>query len=840
MAILKDKQVARLDHRQPTKRHPVLAFRAAGSGRVLLVVLLLGVALAPLASVADAQGSPVLDGLLDGVYLSHGYTIDYEGFYPQATATLYVLDNTSVDANYIWLGWVVSRDFNDNSYGANRHGSWPKGHEFDDLLESDLQRLDLENSCGETVLDATMDLLDGPPYHAAYSTASGYDVNMDATESIKNYINGGDWSLSVLSYDTSLADNLNDHGYCQNGNDCSVGGTDLYVNSPPWQDDPNYVPASPYQDWEYSLIWELRIHRSVFVTPSCVDGGILGVATNPIELHASPSKAGVSPVILIPVYSAIGDYVWLDADRDGVQDQSERGIANVTLALYTDPNGDGDPSDGRVLATTTTDASGLYLFPKLGSGNYVVSVTDDNGVLAGLSLTVGSSDPHGSISLGQNERYLDADFGYAPSDDAKAAIGDYVWSDANNDGIQDRGEPGIGGVTIQLLADNDGDGSYTDVVATTTTADDGFYLFTNLDPGTYVVDVTDTGGVVTGYTLTIGPESNPDPTAPITVLAGDVHLNADLGYYRAGLGTIGNEIWLDEDADGVYEAGDGESGIANVTLNLIKDTNGNGQWDAGERVIATTMTAGDGSYLFSGLSLDDGDGDADYLVTVADAYDRLRRYRKSTGPSPGADNNSQVDPYAVALSGGFPSNLTADFGYYFDQDEGMVGDRVWLDLTFDGIRDYGEPGIAGVEVKLYLRQGSYWREEGTLTTDADGMYYFPRLDIGGGGKYYRVEALASNFTPGGPLAGYTPTNQPDNMDESDKLTSSDPVDWSLDFGYFGAGSTAVKLVSFNTTSANALPNQSGLPSVWPLVLLSVLGAVAAGGLVLSRRKGLAH
>ena len=51
---------------------------------------------------------------------------------------------------------------------------------------------------------------------------------------------------------------------------------------------------------------------------------------------------------------------------------------------------------------------------------------------------------------------------------------------------------------------------------------------------------------------------------------------------------------------------------------------------------------------------------------------------------------------------------------------------------------------------------------GDLTTDADGIYCFPRLDIGGGGKYYRVEVLPSNFAPGGPLAGLNPTNQPDN------------------------------------------------------------------------------
>lgn len=730
--------------------------------------------------IAFAAGPPILDGLVDDVYLSDGYSIDYEGFYAQARATLYIIDDTSVDNSYIWLAWVVTKDFNDNSYGANKHSTWPKGHGFGDLLESDLQRLDLENSCGEMVLDATMDLLDGPPYHTAYSTPSGYDVNMDAAESVKTYINGGDWS--DMSYDTALGANLNDHGYCHSQGDCDDGGTDLLVDSPPWQDEPNYVPVSAYSDWEYDLVWELRIERTVFETAGCPQGGILGIATNPVELHASPSKAGVSPVTLFRVTSAIGDYVWLDADRDGVQDVGEPGIANVTLALYSDPNGDGDPSDGTLVAETTTDLYGGYIFPDLGSGNYVVDVTDTNGVLSGYSLTAGSTDPHGPINLGRDEKYLDADFGYAPSDTSKAVIGDYLWSDADNDGIQDPGEPGIGGVTIQLLADYDGDENFTDVVTTTTTTADGSYLFQGLAPDDYVVDVTDTGNVLDGYTLSTGPQSSPDPTALIHVNAGDVYLNADFGYYKAGLGTIGNQIWLDEDGDGVYEPGDGEGGYSDVTVNLIEDTNGSGEWDAGERVIATT-TAGDGTYLFTGLRLDDGDGDADYLVTVSHVNDPLRRYRKSTGPSPGTDNNSQDDPYAVALSAASPDNLTADFGYYFDQDGGLVGDFVWYDLDGDGVQDPGEAGVAGVELKLYKKKGSKWEEQGTVTTDANGNYHFPQLDIGGGGKYYRVEVLTSNFASGGALEGFTPTNQPDNMDESDKLTASDPVDWTLDFGY---------------------------------------------------------
>jgi hypothetical protein len=62
-----------------------------------------------------------------------------------------------------------------------------------------------------------------------------------------------------------------------------------------------------------------------------------------------------------------------------------------------------------------------------------------------------------------------------------AKIGDFVWQDLNKNGIQDDGEPGIGGVTVRLL---DCAGSE---LGTTTTAASGLYLFDGLQPGGYMV-----------------------------------------------------------------------------------------------------------------------------------------------------------------------------------------------------------------------------------------------------------------------------------------------------------------------------------------------------------------
>jgi uncharacterized protein (DUF2141 family) len=60
----------------------------------------------------------------------------------------------------------------------------------------------------------------------------------------------------------------------------------------------------------------------------------------------------------------IGDYVFRDLNGDGKQDAGEGGVSGVTVKLYDSAN--------NVIATTTTDANGKYLFDNLIAGNYTV------------------------------------------------------------------------------------------------------------------------------------------------------------------------------------------------------------------------------------------------------------------------------------------------------------------------------------------------------------------------------------------------------------------------------------------------------------------------------------
>ncbi len=74
-----------------------------------------------------------------------------------------------------------------------------------------------------------------------------------------------------------------------------------------------------------------------------------------------------------------------------------------------------------------------------------------------------------------------------------SALGNYVWEDSNEDGIQDSGEPGIPNVTVDLYNCDD------TFISTTLTNGSGYYTFTNLTPGNYYVSFT----LPFGYVFTV-------------------------------------------------------------------------------------------------------------------------------------------------------------------------------------------------------------------------------------------------------------------------------------------------------------------------------------------------
>ena len=211
-------------------------------------------------------------------------------------------------------------------------------------------------------------------------------------------------------------------------------------------------------------------------------------------------------------------------------------------------------------------------------------------------------------------------------------LGNLVWNDINNDGLNNNGELGVANVPVKLFdAANP-----TTSIATTTTGPDGKYLFPNLIPGFYIVEIeapvgykTSTG---TNASATGAYEPAPDPNSPDTndnddgskttgqfirsqaveldnltepqndgdVLVGtpteqikqdkNSNLTIDFGIFKAS--QIGDLVWADTNKDGIQQPSE-TGGVPNVMVKLYA---GNGTTP-----IATTTTDGNGNYYFDNV-----------------------------------------------------------------------------------------------------------------------------------------------------------------------------------------------------------------------------------------------
>ncbi|NIV38458.1 MAG: hypothetical protein GWN58_56290, partial [Anaerolineae bacterium] len=249
-----------------------------------------------------------------------------------------------------------------------------------------------------------------------------------------------------------------------------------------------------------------------------------------------------------------------------------------------------------------------------------------------------------------------------------ASIGDYVWLDQDGDGVQDAGETGIPGVIVYLDLDNNDIRHPHEPFATTDAA--GAYDFAGLAAGTYVVRL-DGKTIPAGYDLTTA-------NVPLTVILAESqdYNDADFGYDDdPENASIGDYVWLDQDADGRQDAG--ETGISGITIYL--DLNDSGALDPGEP-LATTDAAG--AYDITGLAV------GIYSVRVDD----------TTIPD-GYDLTTANVPLTVNLAKSEDYN-NADFGFDDDPENATIGDYVWFDQNGDGIQDASETGLPAITVYL--------------------------------------------------------------------------------------------------------------------------------------------
>ncbi len=216
---------------------------------------------------------------------------------------------------------------------------------------------------------------------------------------------------------------------------------------------------------------------------------------------------------------SLGDRVWFDTNGNGVQDLVEPGLNGVTVNLRD--------SGGALITSTVTAGDGGYSFGDLLTGTYMVEV--DASTLPADHTQTFDLDGLGSaniatVTLAVSQDRDDVDFGYVQL----GSIGDRVWDDVDNDGVQDAGEVGLNGVTVNVL---DGGGV---VIATATTSGDGGYTFGGLLGGAYTAQV-DASTLPAGYEPTFDLDGLTTINSASLVLGtGEDRTDVDFGYAVCG------------------------------------------------------------------------------------------------------------------------------------------------------------------------------------------------------------------------------------------------------------------------------------------------------------------
>ena len=228
---------------------------------------------------------------------------------------------------------------------------------------------------------------------------------------------------------------------------------------------------------------------------------------------------------------SISGRAWSDDIRNGVQDAGEADWSGIAVTLLD--------SGGSPLDATSTDGSGAYGFSDLVAGDYAVAFALPNGRTlfspqdqGGDDSLDSDADPStgrsGTVSIVSGLDVSDLDAGLY---DVSSSIAGTAWNDADGNGALDGGETGIEGVTVDLYRDENGDGALDggdSLLGTQSSNGSGDFYFGSLDAGDYVLDVSDTGGVLSGFVLTGGS----DPRAVTGLALDTAYPDGDFGYQQ--------------------------------------------------------------------------------------------------------------------------------------------------------------------------------------------------------------------------------------------------------------------------------------------------------------------
>ncbi len=436
--------------------------------------------------------------------------------------------------------------------------------------------------------------------------------------------------------------------------------------------------------------------------------------TDLIEL--APNQSITTVDVGFNLTLSIGNFVWEDLNGDGIQQTDEPGIEDVPVTVTSQHNN---------TYTTKTDENGFYSFVELQAGEYTI----DFETLDGYTPTIPNNTdnefdsdvvPDVSIILTNTEGgivdSIDAGY-YRPG-----TVGDFVWEDIDNNGLQDVGEPGINGVILSLI-NSDGIS-----IQSTTSDAQGFYIFENISPGEYFIEILP-GIRFTPTAFEVGVGMSDDINSDVftqgdlfisssfNITSNITDLSLDFGFVERPA-RLGGFTFIDQNNNGQYDSDEEFLPAINV---LLFDSNNvqidNTQSDIGGFYQFENIPAGSYYLVFELIS--------GYLFTAANVEDDLSDSDVTSVFAEGSTDIFSLSPDE--------ENFSISAGY---QKRPKVGDFIWLDENRNGIQDPDEMGLNDVFIELFNDQNELQQSTTSGSnpeSGAPGYYQFESLEPG---SYY--------------------------------------------------------------------------------------------------------
>ena len=541
--------------------------------------------------------------------------------------------------------------------------------------------------------------------------------------------------------------------------------------------------------------------------------------------------------------ASLGDYTWMDVNRDGIQDADEPALPGVTVTLtYEDGSAVTDAS-GNPVAAVTTDANGKYSFENLLPGGYKVSFQAPAGYEAttsdaGTDRALDSNGATASVTLAQGQTDDTIDFGAVGT----GVIGDQLFLDVNQNGgnAPDAGDKVLPGVKVTLTWT--GPGGITRTYETTTDAD-GKYKFENLLPGDYKVSVDPESLLAAEPLLDVLTHAPSGDVAAKKVVSADVKADADKLAAAFNLNasvTLSSEKNQNLDQDWGFGIS-ADTAILKAITTPDEAAQESFEFTPGQHVTYTLTLTNNGPGVATGVKASDklpagvqfvsaqGDGTYDSATGVWDLSGLAL-----------AKGGVKTITITVAITGEGAGKLVTNVARITHQDQ--VGDdptnnessasfkggfnlggTIYRDSDASYSKSDSEQRFKGVTVALLNDDGTPVLDADgqpmTATTDENGAYQF----VGLGRGSYRVVIVDPDK---GDLAGLLPTQAYTGRGATQaSVTISDASVQGVDFGLVAPASIGDRV--WNDVNANGTDDgEPGIANV-TVILTDADGAEVA-------------